>query len=207
MQCRIQESPLKKGSLLLHFDINGLITQYGYLALLLGSIAEGETFTLLGGVAAHEGLLNFAGVVLAAMAGGVIGDELLYWIGRRYGTKILRKLKKHQDKVIKANRLIQRHPSLFVIGVRFMYGFRIIGPIIIGASHLKPIKFLVLNIIGAAIWATLFVSFCYFAGGIIAPWLHKLDQHLKHILWLVAAVIFAFALRWVIRRWNTRRAG
>ncbi|HAK35283.1 MAG TPA: DedA family protein, partial [Pantoea sp.] len=117
----------------MHFDINGLITQYGYLALLIGCIAEGETFTLLGGVAAHEGLLNFVGVVLAAMAGGIIGDELLYWIGRRYGTKILRKLKKHQDKVRKANRLIQRHPSLFVIGVRFMYGFRIIGPIIIGA--------------------------------------------------------------------------
>jgi len=191
----------------LHFDINGLITQYGYLALLIGCIAEGETFTLLGGVAAHEGLLNFAGVVLAAMAGGVIGDELLYWIGRRYGTKILRKLKKHQDKVRKANRLIQRHPSLFVIGVRFMYGFRIIGPIIIGASHLKPLKFLLLNIIGAAIWATIFVALGYFAGGIIAPWLHKLDQHLKHILWLVAAVVFAFALRWVIRRWNTRRAG
>ncbi|MEZ3497983.1 DedA family protein [Pantoea sp. KPR_PJ] len=191
----------------MHFDINGLIEQYGYLALLIGCIAEGETFTLLGGVAAHEGLLNFAGVVLAAMAGGVIGDELLYWIGRRYGTRILRKLKKHQDKVVKANRLIQRHPSLFVIGVRFMYGFRIIGPIIIGASRLRPMKFLLLNIIGAAIWATIFVALGYFAGGIIAPWLHKLDQHLKHILWLVAAVLFAFALRWVIRRWNTRRAG
>ncbi len=191
----------------MHLDINGLITQYGYLAMLIGCIAEGETLTLLGGVAAHEGLLNFGGVVLAATAGGVIGDELLYWIGRRYGAKILRKLKKHQDKVVKANRLIQCHPSLFVIGVRFMYGFRIIGPIIIGASHLKPMKFFLLNIVGAAIWATIFVALGYFAGGMIELWLHKLDQHLKHILWLVAAVIFAFALRWVIRRWNTRRAG
>ncbi len=52
----------------MHFDINGLITQYGYLALLIGCIAEGETFTLLGGVAAHEGLLNFVGVVRAALS-------------------------------------------------------------------------------------------------------------------------------------------
>jgi len=55
----------------LHLDINALITQYGYLALFIGCIAEGETFTLLGGVAAHEGLLHYVGVVLAAMGGGI----------------------------------------------------------------------------------------------------------------------------------------
>lgn len=188
----------------MHLDINGLISQYGYLALLIGCIAEGETFTLLG-VAAHEGLLHFGGVVLAAMGGGIIGDQLLFWLGRRFGTRILRRFKKHQDTIHKASHLIQRHPSLFVIGVRFMYGFRIVGPIIIGTSRLKPLRFLVLNVIGAALWALIFVTLGYFAGEIITPWLHKLDQHFKHLLWLVAAVGFAILLRYVIRRWNRRR--
>ncbi len=156
----------------MHLDINALITQYGYLALFIGCIAEGETFTLLGGVAAHEGLLHYVGVVLAAMGGGIVGDQLLYWVGRRWGTRILRRFKKHQDKVVKANRLIKRRPSLFVIGVRFMYGFRLIGPIIIGASRLNPMKFFILNVIGAAMWSLIFVTLGYFAGGIIAPWLH-----------------------------------
>lgn len=40
-------------------DLNTLISQYGYAALVLGSLAEGETVTLLGGVAAHQGLLKF----------------------------------------------------------------------------------------------------------------------------------------------------
>ncbi|SUX65679.1 Inner membrane protein yohD [Citrobacter amalonaticus] len=40
-------------------DINSLIAQYGYAALVVGSLAEGETITLLGGVAAHQGLLKF----------------------------------------------------------------------------------------------------------------------------------------------------
>lgn len=191
----------------MHIDINGLISQYGYLALLIGCLAEGETFTLLGGIAAHEGLLHYGGVLLAAMVGGTLGDQILFWVGRRWGAKILRRFGKHRDKIAKAKRLIQRRPSLFVIGVRFMYGFRLIGPVIIGASRLKPLKFFVLNLVGAALWSLIFVTLGYFAGEVVTPWLHKLDQHFKHLLWLIAALVFALILRWFIRRWNNRRAG
>ncbi|QKJ86476.1 DedA family protein [Paramixta manurensis] len=189
----------------MHIDINGLISQYGYLALLIGCIAEGETFTLLGGVAAHEGLLRFSGVVIAAMLGGIVGDQILFYVGRRFGTRILRRFKKQEDRLVRANRLIRRKPSLFVIGVRFMYGFRIIGPIIIGASHLRPMKFFLLNVLGAFIWSLIFVSLGYFAGEMITPWLHKLDQHLKHLLWLIAAIVFAWVVRFFFRRWNHKR--
>ncbi len=189
----------------MHLDINGLISQYGYLAVLIGCIAEGETFTLLGGVAAHEGLLRFCGVVLAAMTGGIIGDQILFYIGRRFGTRMLHRFKKHEDKLIRANTLIRRKPTLFVIGVRFMYGFRIIGPIIIGSSHLRPMRFFILNVIGAFIWAIIFVTLGYFAGEMITPWLHRLDQHLKHLLWLITAVVFACLLRFVFRRWYSKR--
>ncbi|MDU1026171.1 MAG: DedA family protein, partial [Leclercia adecarboxylata] len=61
-------------------DINTLIAQYGYAALVVGSIAEGETITLLGGVAAHQGLLRFPLVVAAVALGGMIGDQLLYLV-------------------------------------------------------------------------------------------------------------------------------
>ena len=49
-------------------DLNTLISQYGYAALVIGSLAEGETVTLLGGVAAHQGLLKFPLVVLSVAA-------------------------------------------------------------------------------------------------------------------------------------------
>ncbi len=65
-------------------DINHLISQYGYAALIVGSMAEGETITLLGGVAAHQGLLKFPLVVIAVALGGMIGDQLLYLVGRRF---------------------------------------------------------------------------------------------------------------------------
>lgn len=79
-------------------DLNTLISQYGYAALVIGSLAEGETVTLLGGVAAHQGLLKFPLVVLVAL-GGMIGDQVLYLCGRRFGGKLLRRFSKHQDKL------------------------------------------------------------------------------------------------------------
>lgn len=183
-------------------DVNHLISQYGYLALFFGCIAEGETFTLLGGVAAHEGLLHYGWVVVVAMLGGILGDTALFFLGRYYGDTILKRFKKHQMQIAKANRLIRKRPVLFVIGVRFMYGLRIVGPIIIGASRLKPHKFMLLNVIGAVLWALIFVSLGYVGGQVIAPWLHALDRHLKQIFWVVLILV----LVWGVRIWFRRRS-
>lgn len=182
-------------------DMNSLIAQYGYLALLIGSLAEGETITLLGGVAAHQGLLKFPLVVLAVATGGIIGDQLLYFLGRRFGYRLLRRFGKHRSKIRRASKLIQRRPWLFVIGSRFMYGFRLLGPVLIGASRLSPSVFVPLNIIGALLWALIFTSLGYLGGEVIGPLLHHLDHHLKHLIWLALAVAVVFALReWLKRR-------
>lgn len=177
-------------------DINHLISQYGYAALVIGSVAEGETITLLGGVAAHQGLLRFWLVVVSVALGGMIGDQLLYLVGRRYGTKILRRFSRHRDKIHQAQSLIRRHPYLFVIGSRFMYGFRIIGPLLIGTSRLRPKIFLPLNIVGAIVWALLFTTLGYIGGEVIGPWLHQFDQHVKRWIWLILAIVLVVALRW-----------
>lgn len=83
--------------------MNHLISQYGYAALVVGSIAEGETITLLGGVAAHQGLLKFPLVVMAVALGGMIGDQLLYLLGRRYGMKILQRFPAIRTKLTRRN--------------------------------------------------------------------------------------------------------
>lgn len=185
-------------------DINNLISHYGYAALIIGSMAEGETITLLGGVAAHQGLLKFPLVVISVALGGMIGDQVLYLLGRRFGGRLLKRFSRHQARIRKVQRLINRHPYLFVIGSRFMYGFRVIGPLLIGASQLPPKIFLPLNILGALIWALLFTTLGYLGGEAIGPWLHHLDKHLKHIIWLALAVALVVAMRWWFKRREKR---
>ncbi|AUM44878.1 DedA family protein [Salmonella enterica] len=183
----------------LRMDINTLITHYGYAALVIGSMAEGETVTLLGGVAAHQGLLKFPLVAAAVALGGMMGDQLLYLLGRCYGGKILRRFPRYHTKIRRAQKMIQRHPYLFVIGTRFMYGFRVVGPLLIGASRLPPKIFLPLNIVGALIWALLFTTLGYLGGEVIAPWLHDLDQHLRHGVWLILAIVLVVGVRWWLK--------
>ncbi|PEH30892.1 hypothetical protein CBI75_00350 [Salmonella enterica] len=183
----------------LRMDINTLITHYGYAALVIGSMAEGEPVTLLGGVAAHQGLLKFPLVAAAVALGGMMGDQLLYLLGRCYGGKILRRFPRYHTKIRRAQKMIQRHPYLFVIGTRFMYGFRVVGPLLIGASRLPPKIFLPLNIVGALIWALLFTTLGYLGGEMIAPWLHDLDQHLRHGVWLILAIVLVVGVRWWLK--------
>lgn len=175
-------------------NIHNLIMHYGYFALFVGCLAEGETFVLLGGIAAHQGLLHFGGVIAATMLGGIIGDQLLFWIGNRYGSRVLMRLTSQPEKIEKAKNLINRHPAWFIIGTRFMYGFRIIGPILIGSSGISRQLFLGFNILGAAIWSLLFTTLGFFAGKLIAPWMEKIENYLGPLFWGVAGVISLFAL-------------
>jgi membrane protein DedA with SNARE-associated domain len=118
-------------------------------------------------------------VVAAVALGGMIGDQLLYFLGLRFGPALLQRFQNTARKSA-APSDDQRHPYLFVIGTRFMYGFRVIGPMLIGASRLPPKIFLPLNIVGAIAWALIFTTLGYLGGEVIGPWLHNLDQHLKH---------------------------
>ncbi|MDU5848543.1 MAG: DedA family protein, partial [Cronobacter sakazakii] len=119
-------------------------------------------------------------------------------------TRALARFSGKQKQIARAQALIQRHPAWFVIGTRFMYGFRIIGPLLIGASHVPPKLFVPLNILGALAWATLFTTLGYVGGQVIEPWLHRLDHHLKQLVWVVLAVGIVLLLRWLWRKRSSR---
>lgn len=135
----------------------------------------------------------------------MIGDQLLYLLGRRFGGKLLKRFSHHQARIRKAQRMIQRRPYLFVIGTRFMYGFRVIGPLLIGASRLPPKVFLPLNVLGALVWALIFTTLGYLGGEAIGPWLHHLDAHLKHWIWLILVVALVVAAHWWFRRREAKK--
>ncbi|WON78013.1 DedA family protein [Serratia sp. UGAL515B_01] len=174
-------------------DLSHYIAQYGYWVILIGCLLEGETITLLGGIAAHNGLLQLPWVMVVAVLGGTLGDQLLYFAGRYFGIRVFARVKHQQSRIKRAQKLIAKHPILFVIGVRFMYGFRIIGPVLIGASKLPPSRFVPLNILGAILWAIIFVLLGYYGGQAIGKFLNDTETKLYSLL-LCALIIAAIIL-------------
>ncbi|MBU6956590.1 DedA family protein [Pseudomonas sp. CVAP len=147
-----------------HIDLNHLLATYGYWAVFIGCVMEGETILILGGMAAHQHLLKLWPVIAWASAGGMLGDQLLFWSGRYFGARLLPRLKRQQAQIKRVSGLIARYPSMSVFSVRFLYGMRLVGPMVIGASGLSPLRFSLWNMLGAMVWATLFVSGGYWAG-------------------------------------------
>lgn len=190
----------------MNVDINELLLNYGYLVLFFGCLLEGETVVLLAGIAVHQGILTFWNAVLTAMAGGILGDQILFLVGYFSREKVQKYVEKHKDKIEKVNRFIIHRPLLSVMGVRFMYGFRIIGPIIIGASRLNPIKFFLINVFSAFVWALIFSTLGYFAGELFIKWMHHLHDHVKFLIWIVAALVIAKIIHTTLRRFFFRNS-
>lgn len=157
-------------------DFPGLIDSYGYLAVFIGAFLEGETILALAGLAAYRGYLDFLSVVVIALFAGFLGDQFYFFLGRRQGARILARFPNAHDRALRFDRMLARWHAPLIIGIRFMYGFRILGPILLGMGRVPAWKFLVYNFIGAAIWAPLIAGIGYLFGSALESVLHDLKK-------------------------------
>jgi membrane protein DedA with SNARE-associated domain len=182
-------------------DLPALIDSYGYAAVFIGAFLEGETVLALAGLAANRGYLDFLQVVVTAMFAGFLGDQFYFFLGRYKGTKILRHFPRAQARAHEFDALLSRWHAPLIVGIRFMYGFRILGPIMLGMGRVDAWKFVVYNFIGAAIWAPLIAGLGYLFGSMLESVLGDLK---RLELWGFAAVI-AIGLALFLAHWLRAR--
>src|SRR5512134_3586337 len=103
-------------------ELAQLLQRFGYLAVFLGTLLEGETVMLMAGFAAHQGYLQLPLVIGAAFAGGLLGDQCLFALGRLRGPRLLARFSRLQGPADQASRLLERHETPIIFGIRFMYG-------------------------------------------------------------------------------------
>ena len=176
---------------------NDLLQTHGYWLLALGCLLEGETVLVLAGFAAHRGLLDPWAVVGIAAVAGFTGDQAFFWLGRRHGAALLARwpsLVRQSDRV---QRLVQRWHEALIVGVRFAYGLRIAGPVLIGMSGLSAWRFGVFNAIGALLWATSVAAVGWAFGAAAEAALGEL-RHIDG--WLFTGLLVALVVLWLVRR-------
>jgi membrane protein DedA with SNARE-associated domain len=182
-------------------DYTGLIRDYGYFAILIGTFLEGETILILGGVAASLGSLELPLVMLAAFTGSSAGDQLYYFIGRWKGRALLDYFPRWKIPAQKVFHHVERHKNLVILSFRFFYGLRNVTPFVLGITRVETPRFVVLNLIGAAIWAVSFSLIGFLVGVAHERFLGK-----SYRTALLGALVVLFVGVWLFSKWrNSRR--
>jgi membrane protein DedA with SNARE-associated domain len=171
--------------------LQNLIQEYGYYVVFAGTFLEGETILIMAGLAAKLGYLQLPFVVLIAFIGSFSGDQLYFHLGRWRGRKILSQYTRLSQQAPKVYKLLQRYDTPLILAIRFLYGLRIVGPIILGMSNISPIKFAILNSVGAALWASVIAVLGFSLGYAVELLVHDLRVYETILLVCIAVVGFA----------------
>ncbi len=152
----------------------------------------------LAGLAAHDGHLRLEAVIAVAAVAGFAGDQLFFWLGRTCEAPLRRRFPRLFAHAPRLERLTARWHAWVIVLVRFAYGLRIAGPILLGTTRLPAARFALFNAIGALLWAHLVALAGWFLGAALESWLGKL-QRAEH--WLVIGALLV-ALPWLLHRWR-----
>lgn len=149
-------------------SIQPLIAQHGYWAVFCivalesaGVPLPGETALVLAAMfAGATGLLDIKLIVLLAAAGAIIGDNVGFWAGRRFGLPLLLKhgarLGLTDDRIKLGQYLFAGHGAKIVFFGRFIAVLRIFAAFLAGVNRYSWPQFLFYNASGGIVWAVIF---------------------------------------------------
>lgn len=153
-----------------------------YLILFMGSMVEtiiglsflffGEIFFLAGGILASTGTLDIRKVIVVLYLGGIIGDNISYFIGRKYGIKLYESFSRYRFfKRFINEKNYDRGVTYFtkvgpvsVFFARFMGPISWITPFISGVYSMNYKKFVFYNFFGVILGIGQFIVVGYFGG-------------------------------------------
>jgi membrane protein DedA with SNARE-associated domain len=153
-----------------------LVQSYGYLIVFVGVGIEslgvpvpGETVLIIGAVLAAQGHLAPEGVAAVGFLGATLGDNTGYFIGRRWGRRLLgtRVVSRLYDprRVAVAEAFFERRGWTAVFLGRFIAILRIFAGPLAGLHHMPWRTFLLANAAGAATWVGAVVTAGVLLGG------------------------------------------
>lgn len=125
----------------------------------------------IGVIAATTGQLNIAIIIPLLIIAALLGDNLNYFIGNKFGNYIKDKerilfLKK--EYIIQTEAFFEKNGAKAIILARFMPIVRTIAPFVAGAGSMKYKNYIINCVLGATLWVTSITFLGYFLGQI--PW-------------------------------------
>jgi len=130
----------------------------------VGLFIPGSTIVLFMGALAAKGYFDLGDLIWFAAVGAILGDNINYFIGKKYGSKIFIKgfwfIK--PDHFKKGEIFFQKYGSKSVFIGRFIPSIKEVIPLIAGTFGMKRTPFVTWNIFGAIGWSLTWILPGYF---------------------------------------------
>ncbi len=179
--------------------LHAYLGTYGYVAIFVvvglesaGVPLPGETILVTGAILAAQGKLHLWGVIAAAAAAAILGDNCGYWVGREFGFPLVyrfgpivgldeRRLKLGQY-------LFLRQGGKIVFFGRFVAFLRTWAAFLAGVNRFNWERFFLFNAAGGVVWASIFGVGGYLLG-------RAFETYAKPVgLAVLAVAVVAFVL-------------
>ena len=196
--------------------VSGYIEHFTYLGLFVVLLLCGmglpmpEDIALLaGGFLVHRGVTRYPITLAVALLGVVAGDNSLFFLGRRFGTGLVRYFGLNrpgsQAQINRIRAFMRRHGHRAIFYARFLAGLRALIYLTAGSFGVTPLRFLAYDLLGAIISVPIVVSIGYLFGGQLEVVIHYLGGF-ERLLWVVAVLSLAiFGMRLLYTRTSAQK--
>lgn len=166
---------------LIIFAETGLI-----IASFLMPFIPGDALIFAIGLVAQDGLLNIYLIIPLLMFAAILGDNVNYYVGSRFGDYIIRNEKLlfiKKSHIEKATDFFAKNGKNSIIIARFIPVVRTIVPFLCGSTRVHYPTFLLYSFIGAFLWVGVIAILGYNLGKI--PWV---KENLEFAIWGIVLV-------------------
>lgn len=198
-----------------HYGIEALITLvsvpgiaaiiFAESGLLIGFFLPGDSLLFTAGFLVQTDIIKFNIHALVAIlfAAAVLGDNVGYAFGRKFGRKLFERKNSvlfHSDNLHRAETFYEKHGPKTIVLARFVPVVRTFAPIVAGISNMHYRTFLVYNLIGGLLWAVGLTYLGYLAGDVI----ERYGVNIEYVILGIIFISVAPPLVHILREKSTR---
>jgi len=136
--------------------------------LIIFPFLPGDSLLFTIGAFAALGHLDITPLVITLFVAAVVGDSVNYWIGRKFGQKIVDnpRIPINQEHLDETTKFYEKNGGKTIILARFIPFIRTFAPFVAGASHMNYTNFMVFNVVGGFTWVFSLTLLGYFFGNL-----------------------------------------
>jgi membrane-associated protein len=171
-------------------------------SIFIGLIIPGDIILALGGVYSSQQKMSLTAVIAIGTVSAIAGESIGYWLGRRYGMQLVRRLPlvRRLERVLQLSReYFKKHGGKTVAIGRYATAAGAFVPFTAGIAQMPYRRFLLFDVPAIVVWAVAISIFGYLFG----QNLEFVDKVLSRFGYVVLGLLVVFFLGRFL--WKRRR--